>query len=388
MRRLYDLVRLNFAIYPGIVNYRAADFLEPLYERRKAEQGPLRVALNALVWCFWWLWAPLRSRSVAKKWRKDAGWIRRATQLSRAWFYDPGDLALFNLVENGGLETHQRRFEQASVIRAMESGATDHPADLLDKSRFQARCEALGVAVPRLAARIKDGRIEWLDRSPQRLLAKPVRGSGGVGILAFPRADLCENTIPKALLRGEFLVQERLAPHPELEPLTFDVLATARIVTLLDEDGSPEIVFAGLRFAGRKDAVVDNGHQGGFGAPIDTARGLLGRGMVVAGPGEFDVHPASGARITGVRLPDWPATAALAIKAHKALANQQVIVGWDIGLSDGGPVLIEANQRPAVRLTQRLSRQGIGAMRYGELVRHHLERAGTRTAKRRLLLEG
>lgn len=388
MKRLYDLVRLNFAIYPGIVNYRAADFLVPLYERRKAEQGPLRIAFNALVWCFWRLWAPLRARSVAKKWRKDAGWIRRATQLSRDWFYDPGDLALFNLVETGDLATHQRRFEQASVIRAMESGATDHPAGLLDKSRFQARCEALGLAVPRLAARISEGRIEWLDRSPQRLLAKPVRGSGGVGILAFQRDELGDNALPKALLRGEFLLQERLAPHPELEPLTFDVLATARIVTLLDEEGSPEIVFAGLRFAGREDAIVDNGHQGGFGAPIDMATGLLGKGMVVAGPDEFDMHPASGARITGTQLPDWPATTTLAIEAHEALASQQVIVGWDIGISDRGPVLIEANQRPAVRLTQRLARQGIGAMRYGELVRHHLERAGTRTGKRRLLFEG
>ena len=388
MKRLYDLVRLNFAIYPGIVNYRAAVFLEPHYERRKAKQGPVRIVFNALVWCVWQLWAPIRARSVAKKWRKDAGWIRRATQLSRDWFYDPGDLALFNLVENGGLATHQRRFEQASVIRAMEGGATDHPADLLDKSRFQARCEALGLAVPRLAAHISDGRIEWFDRSSARLLAKPVRGSGGVGILAFERDDLAEKALPKALLRGEFLLQERLAPHPVLKPLTFDVLATARIVTILDEQGSPEIVFAGLRFAGRKDAIVDNAHQGGFGAPINLTHGLLGKGMVVAGPDEFDVHPASGARITGTRLPDWPATAALAIEAHEALASQQVIIGWDIGLSDRGPVLIEANQRPAVRLTQRLSRQGIGAMRYGELVRHHLERAGSRTGKRRLLLEG
>ncbi|QYJ06177.1 sugar-transfer associated ATP-grasp domain-containing protein [Qipengyuania flava] len=388
MKRLYDLLRLNFALYPGIIAFRSADFLHPHYERRKAAQGPLRIAFNALIWCIWWLWVPLRARRIAAAWNKEKAWITEATRVGRAWFYDPNDLALFSLLENGGLETHQRRFEQASVIRAMESAATDHPADLLDKARFQARCEALGLAVPRLAARITDGRIEWLDRAPERFLAKPVRGSGGVGILAFERSDFCGDAVPEALLRGDFLLQERLAPHPDLVPLTFDVLATARIVTVLDEDGAPEIVFAGMRFAGRADAIVDNGHQGGFGAPIDLASGTLGKGVVVAGPAEFNSHPATGAPITGTPVPNWQATKDLTLDAHRSLARDQVIIGWDLGLSDRGPVLIEANQRPAVRLTQRLLRKGIGATRYGELVRHHLERAPAQNGRRRLLLEG
>lgn len=386
--KLYDLLRLNFAIYPGIVGYRAATFLHPLYEARKRRQGLHSVAVNAAVAAFWWLWVPLRARAVARRWNKDAHWIARATALAREWFYDPNDLAIWSIVENGGQTTYQRRFEQTSVIRAMESAETDHPEDLIDKGRFQSRCEELGLPIPPLAATLRDGNLEWQDPSLERCIAKPARGSGGYGIELVESSLLRNGAIPASLRKGEVLVQERLRPHAVLQPITFDVLATARIITILDETLRPEIVFAGLRFAGRPEAIVDNGHQGGLGAAIDLASGELGTGMVIHDPPEVDRHPVSGAAIAGRIAPDWDAARDLALSAHRQLAPRQMIVGWDIGLSVRGPMLIEANQRPAVRMTQRLSRKGIGAMRYGELVRHHLARTADRDRTRRILRKG
>ncbi|GMM94466.1 sugar-transfer associated ATP-grasp domain-containing protein [Qipengyuania sp. MTN3-11] len=388
MARLYDLLRLNFAIYPGVIDYRAADFLHPLYEARKRRQGPIRLAVNVLVAGFWWFWVPVRAPNIARRWNKDRRWVAEATRLAREWFYDPNDLAMWSIVENGGLRTHQRRFEQSAVIRAMESAETDHSAEMIDKIRFQQRCEALELPIPRHAATLRDGAVEWHDRSIRHCLGKPVRGSGGYGIEVFEASRLRDGDVPESLRQGEILVQERLRPHAELRPITFGVLATARIVTLLDEALSPEIVWAGLRFAGRPEAIVDNGHQGGFGALIDISSGEMGMGMVIHDPPEFARHPVSGAPILGRIPPDWPETRELVLKAHRQLAPRQVIVGWDIGLSDHGPVLIEANQRPAVRMTQRLSGKGIGATRYGELVEFHLRRTADRMENRRLLTAG
>lgn len=379
----YDLLRLNFALYPGVSDYRAADFLRPLYDHRRAEQGPLRIALNAIIYGGWWIWVAFRARSVARRWDKGESWVREATRLAREAYWDPNDLALFDIVEKGGTDSYQRRFEQAGVVRAIETAESDHDDALIDKARFQARCEAANLPVPRLAAIIRDGAIEWRNTEFAALLAKPARGSGGAGIAALSIDDLRANGPSGALQRGEWLVQERLSPHPALAPMTLGVLSTARIITLLDEASEPEIVFAGLRLAANSGAIVDNTHQGGIGAAIDLGSGVLAQAVGVSHPGTYDTHPANGAPITGEAVPDWEEAKTLALTAHRKLAPSGVIVGWDIGLSSRGPVLIEANQRPGVRLTQRLAGKGIGAMRYGQLVTHHLTRALERSDLRR-----
>ena len=65
MKRLYDLVRLNFAIYPGIVDFRSAAFLAPYYARMQRGQGALRIAFNALFYAAFRLFIVLRARQVA-----------------------------------------------------------------------------------------------------------------------------------------------------------------------------------------------------------------------------------------------------------------------------------------------------------------------------------
>ena len=129
-----------------------------------------------------------------------------------------------------------------------------------------------------------------------------------------------------------------------------------------------------MRFATRRDVPADNVHRGALAAAIDPATGTLFRSLAMNGPGEYPSHPLTGAAIEGRRVPDWTAAKDLALRAHGTAFPAHVLIGWDIGFTDRGPILIEGNQRPNVRLTQRVAGRGIGSMRYGALIEHHLRR--------------
>lgn len=385
--RLWDRLRLNLFLYPGIIDYHAADFLRPYYDWQKQRQGPLRVLFNAIVWAGFCLWLPFRCRKVARHWGKDSAWKKRILPMARRTMTDPEDFATFDITSEKGLRHYQRRMEQVPIIRTIESASTDHSPDLIDKSRFQARCEAHGLAVPHLYAVIRQGSVELLrpldGTTDSSLLLKPVQGSGGRGIETLPGSALnAPDMLVSRFAEGEWLVQEQLRPHPALGDIALDALPTLRMTTILNEAGKPELMSAGLRFASRAGVAVDNGHAGGLVAPVDLANGLLGTGIDGWGPGSYPTHPATGAAIAGRAIPDWQQAIDLVLGAHAQAYGEHVIIGWDVGLSSRGPVLIEGNQRPAVRLTQRCAGKGIGQMRYGDLLQFHLQRAIGQEARR------
>ncbi len=377
-RQFYDRWRFNWFLYPGIAGYRAPDFLTRYYEWRKSRMGPLRKLANALVYGYFWLWIPRRARKVARHWDKDEQWVRRIVPLAREWMTDPEDFATFDIDGENDLRVYQRRMEQIPVIRTMESASTDHAVSLLDKAVFQSRCETLGLPVPALLATVTGGMLEFSTplAPDSEVLAKPRSGSGGAGISVFAAAELHDGkTTASRFGNGDWLVQERLPPHPGLADIALDALPTVRMVTMLDERAEPELVAAAIRFAARRNVPVDNGHAGGLIAGVGFADGRLREGLSGWGPGRFPEHPESGMPITGRVVPGWDEAKALVSEAHHRLFAASVIIGWDVGIAAGGPVLIEANPRPAVRLTQRAAGMGIGQMRYGELVAYHLDRA-------------
>ena len=53
-------------------------------------------------------------------------------------------------------------------------------------------------------------------------------------------------------------------------------------------------------------------------------------------------HPDTGAPIAGHRLPCWAETMALATAALDA-AHDRPSIGWDVAITDDGPVLVEGN---------------------------------------------
>jgi hypothetical protein len=147
------------------------------------------------------------------------------------------------------------------------------------------------------------------------------------------------------------VLQARLQNHRELRPLSSKGLSTVRVVTYRRPAGECGVLLACLRMP-TGSMHVDNFEAGGIAAPIDLETGRLGV-AVAKNPvrGRFSHHPDSGAPIEGTLVPDLEKALAITRNAHQCY-GWMPFVGWDVVLTDDGPVLLEANPDWCVELAQ------------------------------------
>ena len=154
-------------------------------------------------------------------------------------------------------------------------------------------------------------------------------------------------------------------------------LATVRVVTCRTETGSIEATDAAFRMAIGTNNTVDNFHAGGIAAPVDMQTGELGAASNMGlrpGVGWCRVHPNTGAAIEGRKLPLWPELIDLACRAHAAFP-ERIVVGWDIGILQDGPAIVEGNIKPDLDIHQRVARKPLGGGRLAELLAFNVRKA-------------
>jgi hypothetical protein len=61
----------------------------------------------------------------------------------------------------------------------------------------------------------------------------------------------------------------------------------------------------------------------------------------------FDKHEDTGKQITGFRIPYWDEALDLAERALRH-GNGLGMVGWDLCITENGPIIIEGNSQPAL----------------------------------------
>ncbi|TCD05314.1 hypothetical protein EYB45_07495 [Erythrobacteraceae bacterium CFH 75059] len=378
-----------FSLYPGILAPRSARFLEEHYATRRRRRSVTRTVLDAAIGCAFLLWVPLRAAAVARRHRLGRGWAREATRIAWQRFADPNDLALFRITRAEELDLFLRRFEDAGINKMLNPLGWSDACALADKLRFHDRANGAGLPTAMLIARADNGHAIVMEEPAGRdLILKPARGEGGGGVIPLERVASAAELHARlaglpSLRRGRWLVEERVRPDPDLRDIALTALPTVRMVTILDEQGAAELVSATFRCASDPAAVVDNMKAGGLMAPVELATGVLGLACTGYGGGDHRTHPVTGGAIEGRVLPHWNAATALVKKAHDRAFGDYVIVGWDVALTPDGPLLIEGNGKPGVLMPQRAARRGIGAGRYGELLRHHLLRRANAGAPHR-----
>jgi hypothetical protein len=381
---LYYLKK-TFALYPGRREPVSATFLADHYRTLRNERSGLRAGIDWLVGTAFHAWVPFRARSVARRFGLGGEWVRRAIAIGRARFADPNDLALFRIEAPEELDQWMRRYESAPVNKLINPHNWRPDCVLADKVAFERRCTEHCIAHPTMLATVIDGRVTVRERpSDSEIVLKPAAGEGGSGVrvLEVPETARSERggfarflARQAGGLRGAWVVQQRLVNHPDMADLAINALATVRLSTMLDERGEPEVVTSVLRFPSREESRVDNIKAGGLMAPVDPQTGVLGPACLGRGVDEFERHPVSDAPIAGRALPNWNEAVALARRAHREAFREYTLVGWDIALTANGPTILEGNGKPCLIVAQRAARRGIGATRFGELMRYHLAQA-------------
>jgi hypothetical protein len=118
---------------------------------------------------------------------------------------------------------------------------------------------------------------------------------------------------------------------------------------------------------------MDNRSQGAVAYGVDTASGALLPGAAKGTDQVFTIHPLSQLRAVGFALPGFREAVALAVDAHGKAFPHFPTVGWDLALTDDGPMIVEMNIQ--WNSDHHLPNEPfIGETRYTDCVLAHLER--------------
>jgi hypothetical protein len=158
--------------------------------------------------------------------------------------------------------------------------------------------------------------------------------------------------------RSAFIVQPRIANHRGMHRYASDsCLSTIRAVTCMDGT-SPRLLFAAIKLPVTPNTDDDfrHGMKGNLCATVDLNNGTIGvpkgsRTRDWPDITEVPCHPDSGEPIAGQTVPMWSEVVALALEAQSSLPELRSI-GWDIAVTDQGPLLVEANSTYGMAMMQ------------------------------------
>lgn len=203
-----------------------------------------------------------------------------------------------------------------------------------------------------------DGVLRILKtKGVQSCVIKTTESSHGDNVLVIQNIDYQDGNAILTRFDGQQLLLSFVLSN---DPLIFESLVrqteqfaafnassvnTVRFMTALYPDGSAKVIATFIKI-GRAGRCVDNAGGGGnVDVCVDVATGKICHAIRFDGwhrVQEIDSHPDSGNPLNGVVIENWDS-----IKAEVTCFQQAFpyckVAGWDIAITDEGPVVIEVN---------------------------------------------
>lgn len=158
------------------------------------------------------------------------------------------------------------------------------------------------------------------------------------------------------------LLEEPVIQCEEMNKLNPSSVNTIRMVSVMNERGDVTIIATFSRIGNGK--CVDNFNSGGMTAKIDVETGIIVENAVNKEGKVFENHPITGTKIEGFQIPYWNEAKEMVKEAAK-LSRHIRYIGWDVGMSINGPVLIEGNQFPGhdiYQVAEKIGENDIGIL--------------------------
>ena len=141
--------------------------------------------------------------------------------------------------------------------------------------------------------------------------------------------------------KGFCTIEDSIVQHPALNRLYPNSVNSLRIITILDNNKVPHCIYM-VQKMGYNGRIIDNN---GLFAPVDLETGKIKfpahsgdttRGVV------YTEHPDTHVKLLGYQIPFVKEAVDMCLKA--ALVVPQIrYIGWDVALTENGPVIIEGN---------------------------------------------
>ncbi|MDD6066029.1 MAG: sugar-transfer associated ATP-grasp domain-containing protein [Firmicutes bacterium] len=235
---------------------------------------------------------------------------------------------------------------------------------LRDKFMFYKYMKSCNLPVPEVFAIWKKGKlydvnfneIEWKQLENRKdYFVKSIDGECASFVKRVSDFDDLTQIKTKFEKDGAYIFQEKVIQSEEMNVLNPNALNTYRIVTI-NKDGRTYLLTALLRVGTKKTGNVDNWAVGGLAIGISDSGYLKEYGFYKPIYGtKINVHPDTGIKFSEFRAPEYKQAVELACRAHKTLYGIRAI-GWDVAISDHGPVFIEGNDNWEISLNQACDR--------------------------------
>jgi len=261
--------------------------------------------------------------------------------------FQPSAFFMYRLYKNSFTE-YLTLFEEVNCVAKKNK----HKPNLLDnKLDFKLHlCDM--IRTPKLIAFFDIGtkKISYVaEPNSIKVVIKPIAGMGGIGIRIVPSKNYKE-----ALQQNhkKCIVEEFIEQHNLMNAIFNGSVNTLRVLTLKEnnEITIPSVI---LRVGRITTHHVDNIAQGGICIGIDKDSGTLGKGYTFYEYDhcEYTSHPDTNYKFYRKKIPYFQEAKDLAVTAHKCFP-MFIIVGWDIAITETGPILIEGNRVPDLSLHQ------------------------------------
>lgn len=214
---------------------------------------------------------------------------------------------------------------------------------LNDKYIFsQTFSEFTGRKVIRSGKAMSMEELEKLFEDSERIVYKPKDGSGGEGIRVIEKNDYPDLKVLADKLRSmpDGVVEQWIRQNEAMSAAYPDAVNCIRIATLY-RDG--QCHWLGAVFTlGQNHNKITNSFQGALFGLIDVDTGIVTTDLCSYSDEIFKAHPDTGFIAKGFKVPYWKEVLELTARAA-AVVPQVGYIGWDVAISENGPVLIEGN---------------------------------------------
>ncbi|HTN08908.1 sugar-transfer associated ATP-grasp domain-containing protein [Agriterribacter sp.] len=182
----------------------------------------------------------------------------------------------------------------------------------------------------------------FLNCSSGKIVLKYSRGQAGKEVEICETASLSRDRLIEKMERNNFnLLEAYVLQNDALMRLSPSALNTVRLITQLYK-GEVIIIAGRLRIS--INAKVDNVSAGNVIVPVDKASGrVTGPGIYadITKPDEY-THPVTGVHLIGFEIPFWSECVRLVTQAALRIP-ENCSIGWDVAVTNEGPLLIEGN---------------------------------------------
>lgn len=186
--------------------------------------------------------------------------------------------------------------------------------------------------------------VELLFDGRDRVFFKADDSCQGKSIWIFSREDFRQPR--KAPLSGKLpdgVFQTPIRQHPFFDTLSPNSVATLRVTTVRELDGSIALKAAYLRLGRSKDDIVRSASH--VRVALDRNTGAFSGTAFLPDWRTVETHPDTGAGFAGKSVPHFDDAIALAVSLH-ASCPHMLCIGWDLCIDeDGKTKIMEWNAR-------------------------------------------